>query len=172
MERRQYTDEERSNALAALAANGGNIKQTAAQLNIPRKTLENWSRGKLHPDVADNGHKKRGPMADALEEVAWKLIDAIPPKIRKAPLNQTAVALGISIEKMRLLREQATAISGKEMTDEQRAARIEQLLNLAEGRRALALSQLNGEGGAGRSDSPAPVGAAAGAADDSVPTPG
>jgi transposase-like protein len=109
--KRRYSDEERANALAALAANGGNVNRTASQLRIPAKTLENWQKGSCHPEAAENGERKKGPMADALEAVAWKLLDSIPEKIARAPLNQTATALGIALDKARLLRGEPTNIT-------------------------------------------------------------
>jgi transposase-like protein len=117
MPRRQYSDEEKGTALAALDANGGNVERTAQQIGIPRKTLAGWavSRG-AGPAVADLRQRKRGPMADALVAVAWRLLDAIPQKIKKAPLNQTAVALGIALDKARLLRGEPTSITSGEVT--------------------------------------------------------
>lgn len=39
---RTYSAEDREMALAALAANGGNIKRTAQELGMPQQTLRNW----------------------------------------------------------------------------------------------------------------------------------
>lgn len=39
---RRYTPEDKSNALAQLAANGGNLVYTSHQLNIPERTLRHW----------------------------------------------------------------------------------------------------------------------------------
>ena len=111
--RRHYSDEERANALAALKANGGNVKRTALQLGIPHKTLDNWAKGVNHPGAAELGNRKTADMAAALEDVAWKLLDAIPGKVEKAPLNHTATALGIAIDKARLLRGEPTSIGAK-----------------------------------------------------------
>lgn len=38
----RYTDEQVAQALAALELNGGNVKATARELNIPRATLQLW----------------------------------------------------------------------------------------------------------------------------------
>lgn len=108
--RRRYSDDDRAAALAALAANGGNVARTAARLGIPVKTLANWARGDRHPEAAQLGERKKGDMAAALEAVAWQILDALPHKIGKAPLNQAAVALGIAIDKARLLRGEPTEI--------------------------------------------------------------
>jgi hypothetical protein len=49
--------------MAALDANAGNLKRTARQLGIPRKTLERWSRGegKQAELVANLCNQKRRP---------------------------------------------------------------------------------------------------------------
>lgn len=52
MPRRRYSDSERAEALAALAANAGNRAKTARQLGIPRQTLAEWvAAGELAPGV-------------------------------------------------------------------------------------------------------------------------
>jgi hypothetical protein len=43
--RRRYSDEDRAVALAALAANGNNLRRTARQLGIPRASLLAWRNG-------------------------------------------------------------------------------------------------------------------------------
>jgi hypothetical protein len=111
-QRRNYSDEDRANALAALDANGGNLMRTARQLGTPRKTLAEWARGRVPAAVADLRHQKRGDLADRLEAVAHELLDALPAKIKDAPLNQLAVALGILIDKLILLRRQSATPGG------------------------------------------------------------
>lgn len=108
--RRRYTDGDREAALAALAANGGNLKATAAALGIPPKTLRSWrdQGGDFAP------HKKEG-MAEALDRAAWTLLGALTDKdrIADAPLNQVATSMGIAIDKARLLRGESTNIEEK-----------------------------------------------------------
>jgi transposase-like protein len=125
--KKTYSDEDRANALAALAANAGDVKATASQLGMPFKTLQNWSKGKgINADVANIGPQKKKDLAAKLDAVAHRLADAIGGKIKAASLQQTAVALGITIEKARLLRDRPTSITqpalpvdlGK-LTDEQ-----------------------------------------------------
>ena len=111
MAKRRYSDEDRANALAALAANGGNVSKTARDLDIPEPTLRCWATGERHPEALQMRDGKMADLADRLEEVAWKLSDAIPGKIGKASLKDTAISLGITVEKMRLLRDKPTSIS-------------------------------------------------------------
>ncbi len=135
MAKRSYSDEEKASALAALAANGGNVQLTARQVGVPRKTLEVWSKGNCcSPAVANIRHQKTEDLADRLEDLAHQLANAIPGKIPTADLKQLSVSLGIAVDKMRLLREQPTSIEGHDLSDEERLARLRQLAERAQAR--------------------------------------
>lgn len=124
--RRRYSDDDRANALAALAANGGNVAKTARELGVPAKTVEQWSKGQRHFEAAQMSETKRGPLADRLDEIAWKLADAIygrsEAELKAAPLTQVATSLGITIDKARLLRGEPTNID--ERRDDARLAAL------------------------------------------------
>jgi hypothetical protein len=125
-QRHGYTDSARADALAALAANGGNFTRTAAQLGIPRRTLQHWAKGECAPQVRELAQQKKGPLADAFEELARELLGGMTPeKMAAATLQQLATAAGIAVDKMQLLRGQPTTIT--EMTDEERDAQIRKL---------------------------------------------
>lgn len=128
MERRRYSDEERAGAVAALSANEGNLTRTSEQLGIPISTLEGWAKGTRHPEVSAAAQGKKGPLADHLEEVAHLLIDAMPGKIADATLDKIAIALGIAVDKIRLLRDLPTTITGRDLSDSERAARLRALV--------------------------------------------
>jgi hypothetical protein len=55
---------------------------------------------------------KKGELADRLEHLARVLAEAIPGKIADAPLRHVAVALGIVVDKMVLLRRLSAAEGG------------------------------------------------------------
>jgi transposase-like protein len=151
--KRVYTKADRVAALAALAANAGNLARTARQLGIPRNTLQDWAKGAAMapvsaevPDRSASAFFGAGRMpnesrsvareaaaeapaacaslATKLEAIAHRIADVIPGKIESASLQQLSVSLGIAIEKMRLLRGQATEIRCDELTDEQLDQRI------------------------------------------------
>lgn len=149
-----YPEAVKAKALAALAANGGNFLHTAEQIGVPRSTLMKWAKGVgVNSDVTKGTQKARGNMADALEDIVWRLIEHgfKRDKIETASVSQIATATGIGIDKMRLLREQpppateaeksvaeslrtaALAMvemaraSGKELTQEQAEAKIAEL---------------------------------------------
>jgi hypothetical protein len=123
--RRRYSDDERAAALAALAANGGNVPLTARQLDIPEQTLRNWTAGRRHPEASQMGDEKRPPLADAFEALAGKLLDGITPaKITETGVKDLTTSAAIAVDKMRLLREQPTSISDVNLPDEERRARL------------------------------------------------
>ena len=159
MAKRSYSDEEKASALAALAANGGNVKLTSQQIGIPRTTLLKWAAGEgVHACVTDIGHGKKQGLADRLEDIAHRLLDAIPGKVAQADLKQLSVSLGIAVDKMRLLREQPTSIEAHDLSDEEKLARLRQLAERAQAR-SLGLPDPGGAAGVGL---PQPTGGADG----------
>lgn len=109
---RRYSDDFRANALAALAANGGDANATAKQLEIPRTTLRQWARGARHPEATQMSQEKRAPLADTFEDIAYRLLNGVTDeKIKSAEVSRLLTAAGISVDKMRLLRGQPTSIS-------------------------------------------------------------
>jgi hypothetical protein len=71
----------------------------------------------------------------------------MPDKMARASLQQLAVSAGIAIDKMLLLRAQATSSGGQELTNEERIARLRELFRVARARRLAAEA-----GGAGPGD--------------------
>ena len=109
MNGRGFTEDDKAAALAALAANAGNVSKTARDLGIPRTTLSRWSNGERISDgVTAKAQVKKAALADELENVARALVGAMPAKIADATLQQSATALGITVEQMLLLRGEAT----------------------------------------------------------------
>jgi transposase-like protein len=128
--RRTYSDDERAAALAALAANGGNVRRTARGLGIPRATLEHWARGDRHPEAAEDGAPKKALLADLLEGHAYRLLELAmePERLAGATTQQLMTAFGIAVDKMRLLRSLPTQINANEfadLTDAELDARIQ-----------------------------------------------
>lgn len=115
--RSKYSDAERVAALCVLDGNGGNVHKTALEMEIPVQTLLGWAKKKhrsyLH--LLKNGMK--GNMANAFEEVAWLCLGQSAGRVESAPLNQLMVSAGIAVDKMRLLREQPTAIGSNTNTN-------------------------------------------------------
>jgi len=114
MGRRQYSDNDKATALAALDANGGNVNKTANMLGIPASTLTEWRDGRVNPEVTEVRGRKKEELAGRLVEIAHLLIDAMPDKIKDSNLQQAATTLGITVEKIQLLDGKAT--ERKELT--------------------------------------------------------
>ena len=102
--KRRYSDDERASALAALAANGGNVSKTAREQGVPPMTLKHWADGDRHPEATKMGEGKKLPLADAIEAVVEKMVGSLVGKIEAAPLQPLATSTGIMIDKMLLLR--------------------------------------------------------------------
>ena len=111
MAKRQYTDDDRAAALAALDVNGGNVAKTARDLQVPRVTLIEWRDGRVSDAVSDIRQVKKEALHDRLEMIAHSLVDAAPDKLRDASLQQVFTSLGIAVDKMQLLRNAPTAIT-------------------------------------------------------------
>jgi len=123
---RRYSDRERCDALIAVAANHGDVRRTAKELGIPYWTLMNWYRGTRHPEARALAEEASSMLADRLEEMAHLVLDELPDKVPEASVDHLNKLLANVVEKMRLLREQPTAI-GKvdgDMTDDELDRRI------------------------------------------------
>lgn len=74
-----YTEGQRVTALAALAANGGNISKTARQTGIPRITLRKWQASELNdlPEVATIKKEFADDFMEKLKRTRSRLIDRI-----------------------------------------------------------------------------------------------
>lgn len=114
---RRYDDEFRAGAITMLLAAGypgtdGALTKVSKELMVPDRTLQRWFNGDSNPPPDKVVARKKKDMADALEDVAWKLLDSMGDKdaIEDAPLQQRATAYGIAVDKMRLLRGLPTEI--------------------------------------------------------------
>lgn len=107
---RQYLDSEKFTAVAAVDLNGGNIHRSAIALAIPYRTLHDWvqARDNRLPPFGDGSlvKERRGDLATKMESLLHSLVEAMPAKIEKATLSQTAVTTGIVFDKLRIARGQ------------------------------------------------------------------
>lgn len=115
--KRRYSDEDKATALAVLAAHNGDVSKTARETGVPRTTLQRWIEAENGAVAAIAADKKKG-LADELETIAYKLVDAMPEKIAQATLQQLATSLGITIDKMQLLQGKPTERSETRATIE------------------------------------------------------
>lgn len=137
MAKRRYSDKDKAESLAVLDANGGNVAKTSRDTSIPSNTLIDWRDGRgVVSEVTEIRCENRKALAEHLEDIAYKIVEAIPDKIGEANLVQLSTSLGISVDKMQLLRGKATAINeDASLSDEGRVARLAGLLDAARARR-------------------------------------
>lgn len=113
MAKRRYSDEDRAMALAALAANGGNLKRTAREQGVPETSLRQWAKGDRHPEAVEMSAQKKPPLADAYEDVVRRSLGHLSEaKLKRAGAVDLLKVAGIATDKMRLLRDEPTSITG------------------------------------------------------------
>jgi hypothetical protein len=140
MSKRQYSDNDKALALATLDANGGDVSKTSKTLKMPRKTLEDWSKGrKVCGDVAEMRHVKKKELAEKLEEVAHALTGNILKRAESelsilVPMRDIATSLGIVVDKMQLLKGKPTAISETQDRRAEYEGLVERILKRAKDR--------------------------------------
>lgn len=121
--KRRYSEADRAVALALLDANGGNLKRTAREFGVPVDTLRYWrdrrvegaEREEEPPAPKQTTNKDvqvaKESLADATARLAQRLVSAMEDKLADANLKDAAVAFGIAVDKMQVLRGEATSIN-------------------------------------------------------------
>lgn len=111
--KRKYTEAFKAKALAALDANGGNVWRTAKEVGIPTTTLERWAKDQdaVPPDVRE---EKRKELAAELEGFVIGLCNLRAKSLEGLNVRDTAVAIGIGVDKLLLLKGQPNQISRNE----------------------------------------------------------
>jgi len=100
----QYTEQQRIEALAQLELNGGNLKRTARNLNLPPATLRHWRDDTLDA-MGDNAAlslmvPQKPDFVARLENVLNMLVDKIEAMVPDADnIRDTAVVFGIMADK-------------------------------------------------------------------------
>jgi transposase-like protein len=122
---KNYSDEDKYTALAALDINGGNVYRTAIAYDLPYSTLYSWAKER---EARGGGpskleKEKRGNLASKLEDKIHSVVESITPEvIRRATLSQRGVFVGIGVDKLKVLLGQGI--------DPDPAAELCRLLNL------------------------------------------
>lgn len=147
MARRSYSDDDRAACLAALSANGGNLKRTAKQCGVPVSTLKRWLENGGERKVASPGaggaqapaEKVKEALADVYERVVRDLLAGVTAdKVAAADVLSLVRAARDATDKMQLLRDRPTQITDDKpsRTAEERAATVAALLDVARARRS------------------------------------
>src|SRR5262245_15155376 len=103
---RRYTDEERAAALAVLDMEGGNQVAAARRAGVSRSTLQTWIDGRVSSAVPELRQAKREDLTARLESILHHLLDGLsdPAALAAASLRDRAVAVGIVVDKLAILR--------------------------------------------------------------------
>ena len=128
--KRQYTEDDKATALAMLQANGGNITRVARELHIPASTLRKWRAGEgVSQAVAAKCDQKKEELDGLYEQVARAYLGhALGAALKKTSGKDAVIAAATATDKMRLLREQPTSITGDGVSDAERVARFRALV--------------------------------------------
>ena len=111
--RRRYTNNERANAVAAVAVGGGSVHGTAKKLGIPETSLRQWHKGQRCRQVLPLSEQKRLELADRFEEVIHQAVEVVVEKLSEASAAQAAVIAGIACDKMLLLRREGAVAASE-----------------------------------------------------------
>ena len=110
--RNMYTDREKAEALVALEQHNGNATATERSTGIPAETLTAWRSGRgVNRDVARLCELIQRGLDGQIEDIVQMTLAQIPKAIPAATYNQLMVGLGIGIDKMLILRGQASSIT-------------------------------------------------------------
>lgn len=148
MSKRQYSDNDKASALAALDANEGNVNLTSKQIGVPRKTLGEWAQNRhVSHDMAELRHDKKEGLATIIEMAVREMIGASATKLNGANFQQLWTGVGIGVDKIQLLKGEPTAITGTALSEEDRAAKLTEMMG--RGRARLNLLKPTGTNGNG-----------------------
>lgn len=115
MRRPIYTDAFRATVVAALIAEGypdraGALTKVSKAFGLHARTLQRWANGENNAPPDNIVIEKKGDMADLIESEIYAVLGVMPRKRSDANYSQLTIALGVLIDKMRLLRNLPTEI--------------------------------------------------------------
>lgn len=104
MGKRYYLAGEKADALALLQANRGNVKQTARELGVPRRTLGDWSHGKgVDEEVRRMTERSKKRLAANFMQEAREAVQAAAEKRPKATYRDLMIGAAVAVDKAQLL---------------------------------------------------------------------
>jgi hypothetical protein len=104
MGKRYYLIGEKADALALLQANRGNVKQTARELGVPRRTLGDWSHGKgVDEEVRRMTERSKKRLAANFMQEAQEAVRAAAEKRPKATYRDLMIGAAVAVDKAQLL---------------------------------------------------------------------
>jgi len=116
MARRHYSDNQRAEVLALLAANGGNIDATVRATGVPRETLRRWASAPDRAAPPEVRGEKALDLAALFEAELEAVFQAMGKARQRAGYADLSRASGIYADKLLALRDslptQRHAVSG------------------------------------------------------------
>lgn len=138
----RYTDEFRANSVIMLKASGypertGALNETAKYLKVPHTTLRRWFQGESNPPPAEIVQIKKEEIIALLKGEIGAALKEMGQARADADYKELATSIGIMVDKMQLLDGEPTARTEviHELSDDERAKRIDELLNRGRARR-------------------------------------
>ena len=122
-EQRRYSAEEQAEALTALAANNGNIRATAEQLDMPYRTLAHWACGDTRTSDATLAQEKRARLTRGVRKLTRRVLRKVlkvAASDEPVSLRDGMVSLGIALDKLQQLEAAEVVVADPEL-----AARLE-----------------------------------------------
>lgn len=104
-----YSVEEQQRALLTLAYNNGNRKRTERDTGISRKTLGIWEDALTPDEHAELVARVNEQLEPKMSRIVSRLADRLDKGLDTLSVGQLPVALGICVDKLRLLRGESTA---------------------------------------------------------------
>ena len=109
---RVYSPREKSDALAYLAAEGGNLKRAAISAGVPRKTLEYWARGKgINAEVLRMVEESKLKLRDMFRDEAEAALEEAKGKRGAANYKDLMIGAAVAVDKAQLLSGEPTNIT-------------------------------------------------------------
>lgn len=137
-----YTDEQKQIALSTYTTCRNDAEKAAKfcrehyDMHITGQTIRTWAKGEnIHPSVKENLEEKKLALADLFEVEIRAAFGTAGDKREEASYRDLMVGIGILTDKAQLLRGEPTSITQQNMTDDERAQRVETLLHQARKRK-------------------------------------
>ncbi len=136
---RQYSEDDKATALAALAANDGNVLRTAQDLGIPEPTIRKWKNGQgVVQEVVQKCERKKEELSSIFDRAARVYLEHAmnPETLARVGGKDAIIAAATATDKKQLLNSLPTTIHGtKDMTDDDEAKHLDAIRKRVHARR-------------------------------------
>lgn len=139
----RWSDDFRAHAVILLQVEGypdvkGALTKISRQLKVPKTTLTRWFTGQSNPPPPETVTIKKEVIIELIRGEIYRALNEMPKAIGDADYKELATAMAIMVDKLQLLEgnpTERTEIVDDRITDEERANRIDAILERARARR-------------------------------------